>query len=672
MPFTDKRKEIVSDIFPAERRPLFKLPRAPQPLPPEPPSHRKRIRVITISTILFAGLLFYGTRAFVVKSIANGSIELIKIRAEQAKEALIALDTSGAADAFTDIKRIVGDIHAEASRFGLLNLAEIASIVYPPAEEAPRALDTLDRLSDRVLSLISTSEILKSEAFSLITNGNGAQLISYLTDLHRDVSALGDILEEMRTSASTLGYSVGDDVLDFRAKMYQSKVLLEATIEWLSGVNHLALMFVNPSEIRPGGGFPGSYATVTLSKGNLGAIEVRDIYDPDGQLVTKVIPPKQLQLITSRWGARDANWFFDFPTSARKTLSFLNDSKIYSEQGLELDAMLAINVNVVVDILKVTGPIELPEYHLTLTAANFLDEVQREVRSGTDRTTGDPKRILKTLTPILFERLSGLDDAQKKELIGYIRARFAAKDMMAYIDDPVMQAYLEQLEIAGEVEQNQDSQLNEYLAVVNANIGGGKSDAVMSQNITLKSRVDLEGRINNSLTIKRTHAGKASSPAWYNTTNKDFIQIFTPRGSEAVEVRGQDAAPAITRPDVTGYRTDTDVAAIEKSTKQIGLLDINQAIAFNKTVFSGWLNTAPGTTRTLELQYTNQQTLNPRSLATYSFVFEKQSGVDTQLTFTVEAPPEYKWKENNSATYTYTTKSAPGRLKIDLTLTPIR
>lgn len=668
----DKRKDVMSDIYLVDRKTDIRLPKAPQPLPPEPPRRGRRIRIITTSIIILGAVLFYGTRTLVVKQVAQSSIDLIKVRAEQAKQALTALDMGGAADAFTDIKRIVTDIQLEAQRYGLLNLAEIASIVYPPAEEAPRALSILNDLSDNVLSLIHTSETLKSEAFALIANGKGDTLITHLTKLYDDVVALGGVLEEMQRSASTLGYPIGDDVLAFRAKMYQCEVLLKATLQWLSDVNHVAIMFVNPSEIRPGGGFPGSYATVTLAEGSLGVIDVKDIYDPDGQLPLKVIPPKQLQIITSSWGARDANWFFDFPTSARKTLYFLNSSRIYSEQDLELDALLAINVNVVSDILKVVGPIKLPEYKLTLTSDNFLDEVQREVRSGADRASGDPKRILKTLTPILFERIGSLNDAQKRELITRIKERFAAKDMMAYIENPVMQAYLEQLGIAGEVERGQNSQINDYLAVVNANIGGGKSDAVMSQAITLKSRVDLEGRINNTLTIKRTHAGKSSSPTWYNTTNKDFLQIFTPRGSKAIEIRGNDTQPTIAHPDFTGHQTDSDVSAIEKSTEYISTLDINQTIAFNKTVFSTWLNTAPGTTRSLELQYTSQQTLSPRSLANYSFVFEKQSGIETQLTFSVEAPPEYKWKENNSALYTHTTKTAPGKLKIDLTLIPIR
>jgi hypothetical protein len=668
----DNRKELMADIYPAQNRPVARLSRAPQPLPPEPPRRRKRIIAIFIGVPLLAAVLFYGTRGIVVKNIATDSVALIQERVNQAKQALVALDITTAQSAFIEIKLLAEDIQNEASRYGLLTLAEVFGTVSPKIAAAPEALSLINRLSDKVLSLIQISELLKKSAFDFMVNNQGKTLIGYLSKLKEEVSDLGHILEEMKRSAASLDYPVGDDVLAFRAELYQSEQLLDAAIEWLSDTNHVAITFINPSEIRPGGGFPGSYAGVTLSKGNLGSIEVKDIYDPDGQLSLKVIPPKQLQLITQTWGARDANWFFDFPTSARKTLYFLNSSKIYSEQDLTFSALLAINVRVISDILSVIGPIELPEYDLTLTGKNFLDEVQREVRSGNDRLTGEPKRILRVLTPVLFERLGALSAEGKKQLITILRERFASKDMLAYIDDTVMQSYLEQLGIAGEVSQAEDGSLNEYLAVVNANIGGGKTDAVISQSITLKSRVDLEGKINNALTVRRTHKGKASSDAWYNVVNKNFLQIFTPRGSSATSARGADTAPTIAKPDTTGYRTDSDVTAIEGSLESLSGLNLQKTLAFNKTVFSGWVSAAPGTTKTFEMQYVNPQKLSPGALADYVFIFEKQSGVDTELSFSIDAPPEYKWKENNSATYTYSSPSAPGKLELRLTLIPIR
>lgn len=668
----DNRKEYMADIYPATGRPIARLSRAPQPLPPEKPRHRKKIFIILTTSSLLIAIFFYGVRGIEVRKMATNSLALIEQHVNQAKQALANVDIERARTAFMDIKSIATNMHQEAQRYGLLNLASIIGTVSPKIAAAPEALTVINRLADKVLSIIEISEELKAHAFELMVEGQGETLIAQLETLKDEIGGLGALLEEMKHSAASLDYPVGDDVLAFRAELYKNEQLLGAAISWLKNINHVAILFINPSEIRPGGGFPGSYAGVTLERGNLGDIAVKDIYDPDGQLTLKVVPPKQLQSITGTWGARDANWFFDFPTSARKTLFFLNNSKIYSEQYLEFSALLAINVNVVSDILSIIGPIELPEYKLTLTGSNFLDEVQREVRSGTDRTVGEPKRILKVLTPILFERLSALTATQKQELITSLRERFTAKDMIAYIDEPMMQAYLEQLGVAGEVQQTEEGSLHEYLAVVNANIGGGKSDAVMSQSITLKSRIDLEGKMNNALTVKRTHKGGSSATPWYQVVNKDFLQIFTPRGSKAITAKGNNTFPVTPEFASADYITDSDLAAIEGSTESLPGLNLNQTLAFNKTVFSGWLNTAPATTRTFELQYVNPQKVAQLAFADYVFTFEKQPGADTSLSLIIDAPPEYKWKESNSTTYTYDSPSAPGRLELKLTLIPIR
>lgn len=669
----DKDPKIMADIYPVQKRPELKLFRSPQPLPPEPPRRFRKsiVRVAIFFVLIF--VVFYGTRTFALKSEAQRAKAEVETQIELAKRALVAFNISEAEGAFVRIKEIALDINRELNRFGYLHLAEIAGLVYPPAAEAPHAVNILDRLASHVLAIIRNAENLKAQAFSWMSNGQGKTLINELSRLESDVAQLGEVLEEMKATAAELSYPVGDDVLAFRSELYRSEALLDAAIKWLSGTNHIALMFVNPSEIRPGGGFPGSYAAITISRGNLGKIEVRDIYDPDGQLATHITPPKPLRLITSSWGARDANWFFDFPTSARKTLSLLNDSRMYSEQKLSFDGLLAINVHAVSELLDVIGEVEVPEHNLVLTSSNFLDEIQREVRSGDGRTTGDPKRVLKTLTPILLERIAELDESGKKKLIEIIRRRFLAKDMLAYLEDVTMQPYLETLGISGAVDQlDDDADLNEYLAVVNANVAGGKSDAVMSQRIDMQSRIDLEGRISNEVTIRRSHGAKANAPSWYNITNKNFLQILTPRGSDAISARGGDASPAIPEPATKEHRTDPDLQAIEGSTEYLDDIGIYQSLAFNKSVFSTWLNVAPRTSRSFTLRYVNPQRLSTKALARYRFVYEKQPGVETALNFSIDAPPEYKWKESNTTTYTFTTESAPGKLVIELTLVPMR
>lgn len=664
--------ELIADIYQNNQPPVRLFKRPPQPLPPEKPNKRRKHLLVTIGLLLVAVFAFYGVRGLIVKHVAEESAQEILAQFERARNALIALDIREAEDSFVKIKDIISSLENEVSRFGLLSFAEVIGSVYPQITDATESLSVLDTLSDKVLAVIRTADLLKRKSFDWAMTGHGTMLINHLTDLQKEVAELNEVVGKLKESADSLEYPVGDEALAFRAELYRSEKLLDAAIRWLSGVNHIAVMFTNPSEIRPGGGFPGSYAAITVAKGSASEIVVRDIYDPDGQLDVLVTPPKQLQSITSTWGARDANWFFDFPTSARTTLSFLNESKIYKEQGLEFSALLMVNVNVLSDILDITGPITLAEYNITLDAHNVIDEIQREVRSGADRSTGNPKRILKVLAPLLFEKLAILNDMQKKDLVSRVVDRFTAKDMLAYLANPLMQAYLEQLHIAGHVSQPSGADIIDYLAIANANIGGGKSDAVITQSIDLRSRIDLQGKAHNILEIKRAHRGKNSAATWYNTVNKNFMQVFTPRGSKPITIKGNDSLPPLSSVDVSGYKTNADLEAIEGSLERLSTLDISQTLAFNKTVFGIWSVILPGATETIELQYAHENSLKPSGETDYVFVFDKQPGVETALSLTIEAPPGYKWKENNSPTYTFSTKSADGLIELPLTLKPLK
>jgi len=170
--------------------------------------------------------------------------------------------------------------------------------------------------------------------------------------------------------------------------------------------------------MRPAGGFIGSYGVLTLNHATLTDINVDDIYNADRQFNQKYIPPRELQAITTDWGARDANWFFDFPTSARKVMAFLEQTDLYQHTDIEFAGAIAINTNVLGSILNIIGPIDVPSYGHVLTSENFLSTLQHEVEAGRDKQPGqNPKRILSVLAPLLLEKLSVLTDEQKFQRI---------------------------------------------------------------------------------------------------------------------------------------------------------------------------------------------------------------------------------------------------------------
>jgi hypothetical protein len=64
------------------------------------------------------------------------------------------------------------------------------------------------------------------------------------------------------------------------------------------------------------------------------------------------------------------------------------------------------------------------------------------------------------------------------------------------------------------------------------------------------------------------------------------------------------------------------------------------------------------------MEYEHIGTLSNR----FRFVYEKQSGVDSMFSYSIQAPPGYVFKETGTSTYEYESANLPTRLIIDLTL----
>jgi hypothetical protein len=244
---------------------------------------------------------------------------------------------------------------------------------------------------------------------------------------------------------------------------------------------------------------------------------------------------------------------------------------------------------------------------------------------------------------------------------------------MAYFNDHDLELYSKSAGLAGEVFNPSNRLVSEYLAVVNTNVAGGKSDAFVNQKIDFKSTIDETGEITNVITVTRKHAGEKEKEWWYKATNKNYLQIYTTIGSRVTVVKGQDVWPKIKYPNYTsGYTTVSNVQDIENTVKFLDEFNLNRFIAFDKTVFSAWLNTPAGKTKSFTMTYKNPRKLEPSAQIPYEFIFEKQSGASTTLSIAIDAPPEYKWKESNSANLIYESSDPPGRLRIRQTLIPIK
>jgi hypothetical protein len=554
--------------------------------------------------------------------------------------------------------------------------------VWPALSRTGSALKNLASLNSEALEASKTLNDLQNNGFSYFQT-DGEKFLSLLGNIQKNLKGILGVGQELKNSISDLKsfgsfFSEADKIFGSEYLTKASELSrLDNFLEGLLGLlgsdseKHILLMFQNSAEIRPAGGFLGSYGVLTVKRGQMQNLLVGDIYNPDRLLETKYIPPEPLQRVTPEWEARDANWFFNFPSSARAVKTLLEESPINKESGTKFDAIIALNIQVMKSLLKFTGPIDIPEYKMTIDENNFLPELQREVETGKDKKPGqNPKRILSVLAPKLLEGLGNLDSGDKKELIKSLSEHVSRKDIMFYSETPALADFFRETEIDGAVFDLPIGFWGSYLAVVNANVAGGKSDAFITEKVSGNVDVGTDGASLVDLSVERFHGGKNEKDSWWRAPNQDYLQVFTNLGSTLINLKGQTQRSPVAKTDYVGYEYYPELQKIENTRVYSSKNYAWDLVAHGKNVFATWFNILAGEKKTLEMRYQNPApTPNPvESGAVYIFVFEPQSGVRNSLDLAIAAPLGFHWKENGDPVFDYKNEDVVGRVFIKLTL----
>ncbi len=645
--------------------------------------HPKFRKYLKRSSIIIAGSA--SLYIVLIGFLAQGALaEVSKIRSEipAIQASAEELNTKGIASGLANIYGSVKNISNKFKYSGMAVLSEIAGKISPAIGEIPGILSSAASLNEKTLRVAEDLDFLKSDGAEMLISQRGKEFIGALERIEKNIGAITEI--NARLAGQTKNLSAKSNRLASLAKIFSEKSaplngrlseikdFLGSFIGLLKQPEdlHILLMFQNPTEMRPAGGFIGSFGDLVFSQGDLKEIKIDDIYNADRQLNLKLLPPKELRGITPTWGARDANWFFDFPTSAKKVISLLEDSNLFKTKNIRFQGAIAINTNVLQSVLSATGPVEIEKYGMTITPQNFLKELQREVEAGRDKKPGqNPKKILSVLSPILMEKLGLLDEKQKSGLVSSLKNHLDKKDIMIYSGSWPMQNFFESLGVAGNVLQLAEDHSGDYLAVVNANIAGGKTDAVTSQHISIQSAISADGRIVNQVSVTRSHSGENEEDWWYSVPNKNYLKLLVPENAKLLSIKGNDRdIPAAKQSAVGNLKYDADLAAMEQTATALDAFKAFLGRESGKFSFGAWVTTRPGEAKTVTVQYQNGVELKIHNNMKYEFIFEKQSGAEGSLEYSIAAPPGYAWKENGKSIFQYGTQQIKAREIITLTL----
>lgn len=492
----------------------------------------------------------------------------------------------------------------------------------------------------------------------------------------------------------------GADYLSFRTEIEGAVKFLNALIPWFSDnskTHHVLVLLENPSEMRPGGGFIGSYADISLRGGAVTGIAVHDIAEADAGFGAKIVPPVPLQLEETGWRPADGNWFFDFPTSASETIVLFDAAKPYADTSTTFDAAVALTPQAMADVLSVTGPIAVPDAALGITPAKgaatstvftadgLTEEIQAVVQAGqaqAKKASAPPKGVIGLLWQSALQDLAQAGPDSGTRLLDLASGWIADKDMMIYFADPDIEGFLRSSGAAGDEFVFPQNFNGDYLAVADTDVNSDKSELYVSSTVAWTIGLNADGTATDHVAITRAHHGDRAPRTdwWYRTTNQDYLQLFVPAGSTLENESGGfvKKVPAPVNYEKNGYSADPLVAAMQSATAPVFSYPAvsvrngdggGKAADPGKTVFSVWSRTYMASSSEVVFDYSHPLYTVPGDGVAYEFVLERPSGATGNYRIEVDAPLGYVFDENGLASFAYDASGTPpGRVTVDLTL----
>lgn len=482
----------------------------------------------------------------------------------------------------TLLRFLPGTHSAYKSGTALLNAGEDISAAAILLSRAMEQLDANQDLPPTQRLRVATTYL--HEAFPLLERANN-QLTKVSADL-LPTEHQGTLLKLQTTLPHVIVAT--EEFLSF-SEIMQTLLGDDQTKRYL-------VLFQNNTEARATGGFIGSFAELDVRNGEIIRLDIPEggSYDLQGQFEKEFVAPKPLQLLSAKWEFRDGNWFPDFPTSARSLLTLYENAG-----GPTIDGVVAINATYVASLLALLGPIAMPDYGRTITTDNFLKETQKIVELEYDREKNNPKAFIGDLAPVLLANITEKRAHELLPVIEHVSSGLYTRDIQLYLRDADAQKEVLTLGWGGRIKETH----GDYVMVVNTNLGGGKTDAVIEEDVVITSDIDTDGHIVNTVTIERTHFGD-DGETFTGVNNVNYVRLYTPKGSQLINVSGTAIPPAelFEQPEDDWSMTDELLYTTQEHTTH-SASETDMWEESGKTVFGNWSQTKPGETSTMTFVY---------------------------------------------------------------------
>ncbi len=387
---------------------------------------------------------------------------------------------------------------------------------------AAAARDLLDAVGQGLAVGHRFVEIREAQAADPRTASALSQLVELMaTTRDRAVAAAASVDSARRTAAAVPDGLIGPvesvrnamltriDKYDPLLETYLTvSARLPAILGW-DGPRRYLVLTQDPAELRPTGGFIGSYGIIAFDRGRLTEHRFQDtdpldfpwdypVIRPPQELADYLLGPKQ------PWQFADGNWSPDFPTSARDAL------RLYTNESgdADIDGVFGVTTYTIDQLLTVIGPVAVPDYNVTIasgeTTLKGLQLTRAAPVPGQSR-----KAFLSAFADRLFASIVALPPGAWADLVGATEVLGWRHLLLAWFPDAADEELVTMSGFDGAVRQDP----GDYLYPVDANVApASKLNLVTTRTLQVDVQIDAVGNARN--TIKVTWQNKVNAPEW--------------------------------------------------------------------------------------------------------------------------------------------------------------
>lgn len=530
------------------------------------------------------------------------------------------------------------ELSALQDNFFIKNLAKVNSD-FKNLKYIASSAEVLSRSAQNSFTLISDFEGIvsgqKVASFSEFSGEEKALILKKLYEARPEIQGIKANLDLAlfyleKNEGGYFSSMFSSQMEDFKTQLKQASLSLEtlvsvsALIPVLSGypepVSYLVIL-QNSNELRPTGGFIGTYGLLTIHLGDIIKLETHDSYHLDMPASLnknfKVEPPEPIKkyLGVNQWFMRDSNWSPDWPSSAQNIQWFYQEEMKAAKKESEilpLSGVVAVTPKLITDLIAIVGEIEVDGQKYT--ADNFVEILQYEVEMAFRKegiSEWDRKNVIGDILSELKIKLFNLNSKNWKKLAEIFNKNVESKNILFYLNNENYRKSSASLNWGGEVKESQA----DYLMVVDANLAAFKTDRVMAKKIKYYLNEETDGRLRARVELDYKNNGWFD---WQTTRYRSFTRIYNPLNTVLISN--------------FGFAPDSFVSSAELN------------IYYPKNYFGGFMSIDPGKQTTQIVEYYLPQEISNRikNEKKYSIVLQKQAGNNSSFEFNYNFKKEIK------------------------------